>query len=549
MDITSYLLGKKAGGGGTATLQTKQVEVTSNGSQNITADTGYDGLQKVELTTNVQPTLQTKSVSITSNGTTTVSKDSDYDGMTSVSVTTNVQPDLESKSITITENTTTTISPTTGKDGLSSVSVTTNVPGITPTGTISITQNGTVDVTNYASADVNVSGGTTEPEEKDVNFYDYDGTRLYSYTKTEFLALSSMPNNPTHDGLIAQGWNWILSDAKSYVDDYGILDVGQMYSTENGSTKIYISLEDGRLTPAVRFAVNGTATIDWGDNTTPTTITGTSTSTYTDNIHTYSQGGNYIITITSQSKIYVDTYFVRMVNTTYTDINQIYVSAVKELVLGNININSAPFQNYYLLKKVLISTNTTFGTNVGLTFDYCAFDCIVIPNTITSLEMNFFADAYLRKIIIPKSITSTGTAVFNGTKYLDHIILPNSITTVEQALFYGARDMKFVILPKSLTSFGAQAFYNCMCLSNLKIPMSITNIGNSCFYGCYGMKYYDFSSHTSIPTLGTNAFGGISNDCKIVVPDSLYDSWKAASNWSTYANKIISKSDWDALNS
>lgn len=91
MDVTSYLLGKKSGGGTPINNQDKDVTITANGTSTVTADTGYTGLGEVEITTNVQP-------------------------------------DLESKSVTITENTTTTITPTQGKDGLSQVSVTTDLP-------------------------------------------------------------------------------------------------------------------------------------------------------------------------------------------------------------------------------------------------------------------------------------------------------------------------------------------------------------------------------------------------------------------------------------
>ena len=91
MDVTSYLLGKKqGGGGGTPTLQNKDVNVTSNGNQTISADSGYDGLRNVNLTTNVQPNLEEKSITITENKTTTITAEQGKDGLSSVVVTTNV---------------------------------------------------------------------------------------------------------------------------------------------------------------------------------------------------------------------------------------------------------------------------------------------------------------------------------------------------------------------------------------------------------------------------------------------------------------------------
>jgi hypothetical protein len=54
------------------------------------------------------------------------------------------------------------------------------------------------------------------------------------------------------------------------------------------------------------------------------------------------------------------------------------------------------------------------------------------------------------------------------------------------------------------------------------------------------MQYYDFTEHTSIPILNsTNALNGIKSGCEIRVPVTLYEEWKSATNWSTYASYIV----------
>ena len=99
---------------------------------------------------------------------------------------------------------------------------------------------------------------------------------------------------------------------------------------------------------------------------------------------------------------------------------------------------------------------------------------------------------------------------------------------------------------KGVTSIGNYAFNFCYSLASVVIPQGVTSIGSYAFYYCYGVAFFDFRASASVPSLSaTNAFNSISSDCKIIVPDGLYDDWKAASNWSTYASKIVKASEFN----
>ena len=79
----------------------------------------------------------------------------------------------------------------------------------------------------------------------DVNFYDYDGRIIASYTLAEAQALTKLPDPPKHKGLVFQGWNWSLEDVNLLTDP---MDIGPNYTTDDGTTRVYVSfLFDGIL--------------------------------------------------------------------------------------------------------------------------------------------------------------------------------------------------------------------------------------------------------------------------------------------------------------
>lgn len=142
--------------------QSKTVNVTENGTQTVTPDSGKV-LSSVVINTNVPaPTVQTqeKSVTITQNGASEVTPDTGM-YLSKVSITTNVPSNptpTQEKTQEITANTTTNITPDEGY-ALSSVTVITNIPS-TPTQdkTVDISANGQTIVS--PDAGYNLSGVT-----------------------------------------------------------------------------------------------------------------------------------------------------------------------------------------------------------------------------------------------------------------------------------------------------------------------------------------------------------------------------------------------------
>lgn len=366
-----------------------------------------------------------------------------------------------------------------------------------------------------------ISAIQTEPveaEEKAVNFYDYDGTRLYSYSASDFANLSAMPSNPTHTGLTAQGWNWTLADAKTYVSDIGALNIGQMYTTSDGKTRVYIHLLKGRTSPMLGCCPNGSVDVDWGDGTAHDTLTGSSTTTVQwTPTHNYAAAGDYVIKLTVTGSMGL---FGSYTNDMYSGLiryssdqdkrNSYYRDAVWKVEIGNgvTSIGTCSFYYSYGLKS------------------------ITIPNSVTSIGTYAFADCFgLTSVTIPNGVTSISANMFASASRISSIMIPNSVTTVGRNAFQNARCLTAITIPSGMTGIDTgMHFYNAR-LASITIPSYIKSINSGAFQGCCGLTEIHFKRATP-PTVGAaNTFGSLSTDCVIYVPTGKLSAYTSATNY------------------
>ena len=405
--------------------------------------------------------------------------------------------------------------------------------------------------TEFISAIQNIpSGGGTVVEPKDVNFIDYDGTLLHSYTAAEAQALADLPANPAHAGLTAQGWNWTLAQIKAQLTAMPDMpvQVGQMYVTSSGKTEIDIVLDDPHyLSPYLAVPVNGSILVNWGDGSAEDTLSGSSASTLKYLQHVYAATGSYTIRIAVSSGTMVfrgdsSNYpsVLRAGNSGYKRYPRVYAYCVKHIRIGSsVSVSDNGFCACATLESITFPANTAVsGNNV---FQYCyGLRSITLPTGVTVLGSSaFYNDYSLESGSLPYGVTELKSSAFSNCYGLKHVTLPYTATTFGSSIFhycfsldcvsvpYGTAavtdnmidycaTLKRISLPSTITGIGTGAFSNDHSLRSMVIPQGVTAIGNSAFYTCYNLTEVTIPS--TVTSLGEQAFYACNSLRSITVP-------------------------------
>ena len=149
--------------------------------------------------------------------------------------------------------------------------------------------------------------------------------------------------------------------------------------------------------------------------------------------------------------------------------------------------------------------------------------------------------------------TSCYTYMFNGCTSLTSAPELPATTLVDYCysnMFSGCTSLTYAPeLPATTlkTYCYSSMFKGCTSLKRIKMNASSGNFGFNMLDGCKSLELVDMTGSTGVPTLSsTSNFANTNDTYKIVVPDSLYDTWIAATNWASIASHIMKKSDWNA---
>lgn len=226
--------------------------------------------------------------------------------------------------------------------------------------------------------------------------------------------------------------------------------------------------------------------------------------------------------------------FARLVDRSITEVTAADLAGITEI--SNYAFAGAPN-----LKSIIIPD---IVTNFG---NFAFYNCrsltnITIPNSVVSIgEETFRNCSSLISIMIPDGVTVIPWHAFDGCISLTSVTIPDSVTAINVAVFRNCTGLISIMIPDSVTTTGYDVFRYCSKLTSITIGSGMRSIGSSTFDSCsvnteLGGTYTILA--TTPPIIQSNTFDNAKIN-KIIVPVGTGAAYKAATNWSALADKMV----------
>lgn len=325
---------------------------------------------------------------------------------------------------------------------------------------LNVSANGTYTAeTGKAYNPVSVSVTDVDAEDKDINFYDVDGVRLFSYTREEFAELSALPTAPDRPDLFLSFtmWNWTKAEIDAQP---GYVEVGALYDLTDCDFALVVEPTVAvQKNATLRFYTGSgnTVELDWGD--------GSSTEAYNasnDQIvatHTWPElGRRYRIKLTRTAGTSRITpggaANANLVFGTYGDF--VSVEPLKEIYLGSNCTTATVLSSTGLLEKcvfcsdaekktasiyltttpIILSRKSNYNFAPGQHSNGLKRRVLFAGNSPLPMQQNDTCRLTINeKITIPAGTISIGQRAFSDAANLKTIHCPASVSTISATGF------------------------------------------------------------------------------------------------------------------
>ena len=185
-----------------------------------------------------------------------------------------------------------------------------------------------------------------------------------------------------------------------------------------------------------------------------------------------------------------------------------YYSTLEKVVVNRPMASLQPAKNPWRgntsIKEVVFGGKcTSVYSNM---FENCtALTDITIPETVTSLAANAFANTGIASLDLHGGIATISSSAFQGCKSLTTVKL-NEGTTFIDALAFNGSPVSSLTLPESLTTIGKQAFQNTALAGDIVLPSKVARINDQAFAGNSAMT--TIALPASLANLGEGVFKG-----------------------------------------